>query len=183
MSAPPREFAFTGSAFLCSDAARLLELARELDDRGVIEALEAAPLAIEPEYNRLFLNPAGSPCALWQSAHTGERRLMGEPHLSALDWYRRYHVEPAVASDPADHIGLLLLFFARLLETEASDHERAAFAAEHLAWIPRFCESVSANTQHPFFALLADRAKKLVEEGGNQAADSRQPQRAATETK
>ncbi len=164
MSRLAREFAFAGSAFLCNDPARLIELAGELGDSGVLQALEAAPASIEPEYNRLFLNPAGSPCALWQSAHVADGRLMGEPHLHALEWYRRYDVEPAAASDPADHVGLLLLFYARLLAAEAPAEERSAFAAGHLAWIPAFCESVLVETKHPFYRLLAERTRALLAE-------------------
>lgn len=164
MSRQAREFAFAGSAFLCADPARLLELAGELGDSCVLAALEAAPASLEPEYNRLFLNPAGSPCALWHSAHVGDGHLMGEPHLTALEWFRRYDVEPAAASDPADHIGLLLLFYARLLAAEASAEERSAFAAQHLAWIPALCESVLAETRHPFYRLLAERTRTLLAE-------------------
>jgi TorA maturation chaperone TorD len=153
-------FSFAGNAFLSPDAGRLAALARQLEEPGFGEALSAAPL--EPEFNRLFLNPAGTPCPPWQSAHGTERRLMGEPHLQALDWYRRCGVEPAATNDPADHIGLLLLFYAALLEAGAEESERQAFARDHLAWVPAFCDSVKAETKHVFYRLLAVETRDLV---------------------
>ncbi|MEZ5402338.1 MAG: molecular chaperone TorD family protein [Bryobacteraceae bacterium] len=109
----------------------------------------------ESEYVRLFLSPAGAPCPPWQSVYGPAHQLLGPEHHSALDWYRRYGVEPAAATEPADHAGLLLLFYAQLLENEVPAGERDRFRRQHLAWIPEWCGSVARETADPLFQTLA----------------------------
>jgi len=159
---PAARFAFAGNAFLKPEPARLAELARELEDEVLAAEIERDPEGLEKEYYRLFLNPQGTPCPPWQSVHGEEKRLMGESHLQALEWFRRYGVEPASANEPADHIGLLLLFYAKLLESGAEEAELAAFRAAHLAWIPAFCDSLEAQAKHPFYAGLARETRALI---------------------
>jgi TorA maturation chaperone TorD len=163
MSMAADAFAFAGNAFLSPDAAHLEELAAELGSASYLSALQAAPEALEQEYNRLFFNPAGTPCPLWQSAQGAEPQLMGESHLSALEWYRQYGVEPALGNDPADHIGLLLLFYARLLEEGIDEGPRSAFAQSHLAWVPAFCGRLEAEARHLFYRTLASETRMLTE--------------------
>jgi TorA maturation chaperone TorD len=129
---------------------------------GLAQSLLQAPAddpAAEREYYRLFLSPEGAPCPPWQSIYMtaeGEQsRLMGSAHHSALQWYRRYGFEPALDNEPADHIGLLLLFYARLLSTDAPEPELAAFEAQHLAWVPRFIAKLEQHAGHPRFQALA----------------------------
>lgn len=153
--------AFAANAFLTPDTALLSELAGELEDTEWRARLAAAPL--EPEYNRLFYNPAGTPCPPWQSAQGADPVLMGDSHLSALEWYRRFGVEPVSGNDPADHIGLLLLFYAQMRENGASDEDCARFAAEHLAWIPEFCDGIAAQARHPFYRDLAQETRRLID--------------------
>jgi TorA maturation chaperone TorD len=155
-------FAFAGTAFLIPDADRITQLARDLG--GPDWAALADTDGLEPEYNRLFFNPAGTPCPLWQSAHTGEQHLMGEAHLRALEWYRRQGVEPVPANEPADHIGLLLLFFARLIEAGALHSELVQFAADHLGWVPAFAQALLTEARHPFYQKLAQTTLELVGE-------------------
>lgn len=142
------------------EPARLLTLARELGDAAFIEILETQAEGLEQDYNRLFLNPLGTPLPPWQSANEEEARLMGEAHLSALEWYQRFGVTPQLAQDPADHIGLLLLFYARLLE-EAPE-TAGAFRARHIDWIPEFCSKVEEEAHHPFLRLLAQRVRQTL---------------------
>ncbi len=129
---------------------------------GLAHSLLEAPAddpAAEREYYRLFLSPEGAPCPPWQSvfmAAEGETpRLMGPAHHSALAWYRRYGFEPALETEPADHLGLLLLFYAHLLAAEAPEAEQALFEVQHLAWAPRFIERLERNAVHPRFVALA----------------------------
>jgi TorA maturation chaperone TorD len=156
------QFAFAGNAFLNPEPERLLDLARELGDEEFESSIGSAPELLEREYVRLFLNPGGSPCALWQSANTDDPRLMGEAHLGALEWFRRYGVEPSASNDPADHIGLLLLFYANLLRMGAEPGDLASFREKHLTWAARLFDCVEANARHPFYALLARRTRELV---------------------
>ena len=86
--------------------------------------------------------------------------------MRALEWYRRYGVQPVTAQDPADHVGLLLIFYSRLLREGAREEVLAAFRRDHLLWIPAFCDCVEAETRHPFYRLLARETKALVVESG-----------------
>jgi TorA maturation chaperone TorD len=151
---------FAGSAFLSPEPARLLALARELGDAEFVEILETQADGLEQDYNRLFLNPLGTPLPPWQDANQEEARLMGEAHLSALEWYRRFGVAPQRTSDPADHIGLLLLFYARLLDDAPEEAE--AFRIRHIDWIPEFCSKVETQAQHPFLRTLAQRLRQVL---------------------
>jgi TorA maturation chaperone TorD len=162
MTPDAAELAFFGHAFLEPDPVALAALAGELELPGWESAVadDAAALAIE--YNRLFLNPLGSPCALWQSANSEEGHLMGQAHLSALEWYRRFGAEPAASNEPADHVGLLLLFLAHLLDSGTDSEVVRRFGSEHLAWIPEFCEGVRQATTIRFYRAAADRLREIL---------------------
>lgn len=126
----------------------------------------AGDLGAEREYTRLFLNPEGAPCPPWQSVYMapeGEKpRLMGLAHHSALEWYRRHGFEPAIENEPADHIGLLLLFYAHLLAAGESEETLGRFEEQHLAWAPRFTAKLREHARHPrFVQLAADLAEHL----------------------
>jgi TorA maturation chaperone TorD len=112
------------------------------------------------EHNRLFLNPLGAPCAPWQSLYSDEPRLMGEAHHDALAWFRRFGWEPATATEPADHAGLLLVFAAYLMESGVADGEREEFRRRHLAWIGPWAEEGVLKARHPFYiSVFQDLAK------------------------
>jgi TorA maturation chaperone TorD len=121
----------------------------------------------EVEYTRLFLSPLGAPCPPWQSVYQppeGELpRLMGEPHHKALAWYRELGFAPAAQNEPADHIGLLLLFYAKLLAEDIAEEDLARFRADHFAWMPAFLEKLAAESRHPIYTELAKNTLKLVE--------------------
>ncbi len=55
----------------------------------------------------------------------------------------------------ADHLGLLLMYYAQLLAMEAPEEELAAFEAEHLAWAPRFIAKLEQHAAHPHYRALA----------------------------
>lgn len=116
---------------------------------------QAAPESAELEYSRLFLDPLGASCHLWQSVYTEQPRLLGPAHHSALDWYRRYGAEPQNALEPADHLGLLLLFYARLIEAEESAETIDAFMREHIAWAAQFGARLQQEARHPLYLALA----------------------------
>ena len=136
---------------------------------ALAQALLQAPAddpAAAREYYRLFLSPEGAPCPPWQSIYMSEEgqqpRLMGSAHHSALEWYRRFGFEPALDNEPADHLGLLLLFYAHLLAADAPEPELAAYEAQHLAWVPRFLAKLEQHAVHPRFrALAAELAENL----------------------
>ncbi|HET8549140.1 MAG TPA: molecular chaperone TorD family protein [Bryobacteraceae bacterium] len=124
-------------------------------------ALDAAE-DLEREYVRLFVSPTGAVCPPWQSSGGAEPRLMGEPHHSALKWFWSEGFQPSAANEPADHIGLLLLFAAHLLAHDAAQDRFRAFADDHLAWVPSFCDTLAAEARHPFYRLLARLTQEKV---------------------
>ena len=147
--------AFAGKAFLGAGSEQLRNLLEQLEDvRGELgAALNDDPDQLRKDYIRLFLSPSGARCLPWQSAHSDPPGLMGPAHASALAWYRSEGVEPQSMNEPADHIGLLLLFGARLLQN--GSERFAAFHQEHLAWTIGFCGAVQANAQSRFYRELA----------------------------
>jgi putative dimethyl sulfoxide reductase chaperone len=160
-------FAFAGRAFLSTDRAALLGALEADEDAPAVPAEFSAALAGDPddlerEYVRLFLSPLGAPCPPWQSANAVEPQLMGPAHHGALAWYQREGVEPAAANEPADHAGLLLLFYARLLNEGAEPHVLREFHEQHLAWLAPFCAAMEDEARHPFYRLLARWTSELV---------------------
>jgi TorA maturation chaperone TorD len=170
---PAPWFAFLGQALLLPDAARLAELLDELEratEAGAgeplvavfREALEGDPLELQKEHVRLFLDPAGAPCPPWQSVWGEEPRLMGPAHERALEWFRAEGIEPVRENEPADHAGLLLMFFSRLASSGAPTQRLAAFWRDHLEWIIGFSERIESETRHPFYRAWAEAAARLV---------------------
>jgi TorA maturation chaperone TorD len=154
--------AFAGKAFLDSSADRLRSLAEEIGSVEFEQALSGDRLEVEREYVRLFLHPEGAPCPPWQSAHADPPQLMGDSHRSALEWFRSEGVEPNLENEPADHVGLLLTFYARLLESGAPPERLREFRTRHLDWVADLCASISVHTVHPFYRLLAELTRELV---------------------
>jgi len=162
---------FAGCAFLTSDKRRLLECwegcdtaqpEREESRAEWERALAVEEQALEKEYVRLFLNPAGAPCSPWQSTNTAEPGLMGEAHHSALAFYRDAGLEPENDSEPADHIGLLLVFYGNLLDMGAPSDTLARFRSEHFGWMHGFCDRLESETRLEYFRLLACLTRRLV---------------------
>ncbi len=135
---------------------RLAQLYAELG-QALLKPPEEQDAAIE--YYRLFFNPPGSPCPLWQSVYEHEEgkspQLFGDAHHSALAWYRRYGFEPSSKNEPADHLGLLLLFYAKLLAGGEPAEVLERFENEHLRWAERFVARLKENARHPHFQKLA----------------------------
>ena len=152
------ECAFAGAAFLSPNAALLLGLD---GPEHLKEFLRGDHGLLEREYVRLFLSPAGAVCSPWQSAHEAGHALMGEAHRSAAQWYSSYGAAPVATCEPADHVGLLLTFYAQLKVSGADERELERFEDRHLAWIPSFAESVRDAARHPFYRELGGWAATL----------------------
>jgi putative dimethyl sulfoxide reductase chaperone len=137
---------------------------------GLGQALLAPPGDDEGaarEYVRLFLSPQGAACPPWQSVYMapeGEApRLMGAAHHGALVWFRRHGFEPAGEGEAADHAGLLLLFYARLLDAGQPRSTLEAFRREHLEWLPRFAEKLAAEARHAHYRAVGEALREPVE--------------------
>lgn len=155
--------ALAGQALLHSDVKRIRipeedpprEFAGLADE---IRLAQGAPDAAGVEYVRLFLSPIGAVCPPWQSVYGPEGHLLASEHHSALAWYRRFSVEPQSDAEPADHAGLLLLFYARILG-EAGEDDLRQFREEHLAWLPKFLISLAQEARHPLYLSVARTLK------------------------
>ena len=137
------------------------DLARIYSDLG--QALLQPPpgdVEVEKEFVRLFLSPQGALVPPWQSIYQqnqGEQpRLMGPSHHAALAWYRRHGFEPAADNEPADHVGLLPVFYAYLLAQDTDATTLGLFEREHLLWTRQFIDRLHSHARHPFFAQLAE---------------------------
>ncbi len=154
---------FAGRALLEPDVGLLREMLEEVPGGEAYRGLLPGELELAREHTRLFLSPEGAPCPPWQSAQGPEPVIMGATHHSALEWYRSAGLEPVGASEPADHAGLLLSFYAKLLEDGAEAEVLARFREEHLAWIPPFCERVEAAAALPFYREVARQTRQALE--------------------
>ena len=129
---------------------------------AIASALLAPPagnLQAGREYVRLFLSPQGALCSLWQSvwdATDDGPRLLGAPHHSALEWYRRFGFEPAIETEPADHAGLLLLFYVHLIESGAAPAAILEFERAHLAWLGRFGRHLLETTNDAVYSSIGE---------------------------
>ena len=81
---------------------------------------------------------------------------MGDAHVSATQWYAKYGAAPRAENDPADHVGLLLTFYARLMAAGTDADELRRFADRHLSWVPGFADEVSATARHDFYRMFGD---------------------------
>ncbi len=165
-------FLFAGRGFLSSDVeelrAALLELERwdslppSFARAAWEKALSVSPLEIQRESVRLFYHPNGAPCPPWQSVQSDEEILMGNAHHDALAWYREAGIEPALETEPADHAGLLLSFYGRLLLEETDPARLEEFRARHLEWLVAFGLAVAAEARLDFYRLLGEFASELA---------------------
>jgi TorA maturation chaperone TorD len=153
---------FAGQAFLRPDPDMLQDMLAHMPNSHRYAGLMPSREEMLREHTRLFFSPEGAPCAPWQSVHGEEPTIMGASHHSALAWYRSAGIEPAAQNEPADHVGLLLSFYAKLVEEGASAETLARFRKEHLEWIPRFCETLEEQTKLPLLQALARETRTAL---------------------
>ena len=161
-------FRFAGEALLRPDPVALLKSVPEVKENGFLteefeQELTGDPDGVVVEYVRLFLNPAGSSCALYQSAYDKPERLSGWSHHRALAWYGSEGIEVTNPEEPADHAGRLLMFLAHLLEQGAAPERIEAFYEDHLRWLIDLSARVDRETRHPFFRTLAETLELALE--------------------
>ncbi|MCL6544512.1 MAG: molecular chaperone TorD family protein [Bryobacteraceae bacterium] len=187
---PPALYALAGLALLETSESQLrqliAELAEEAESEGhaaelypsLLASLPEQPGALEREYVRLFLDPTGTLCPLWQSAYDEPRQLMGDSHFAALDWYRRHGLQTRHSNEPADHAAYLLMFYGRLLEEGADGETLRRFRQEHLRWIGLLAAKIQTETRLEFYRVLAGLLETLVNAEGGSAES---PHRASEE--
>ena len=165
----PALISFAADALLPVQAPALLLLPLLTEVDGVCESddsreliailrdcIEKDPAGIEAENERLFVGRVGKPvCAPWQSAYIDDVHDAEAIYAQALEWHERAGLGSKTEYQPADHIGILLKIYARLLESESDDAVLDRFRREHLTWIPTFCAHLRHETTHGFYRALA----------------------------
>lgn len=126
---------------------------------------------IQGDYTRLFIGPGKVLAPPWESVHFGEDRLVFQQQtLEVRNWYQRFGLESEkIHQEPDDHIGLELLFMARLatLGIQALDQQEKTrfeevlkaqreFFQKHLgAWVLTWCGLVDKHARSDFYKGLA----------------------------
>jgi TorA maturation chaperone TorD len=162
----------TAGAEVDSDLAALAQaLAKAFDAQP--------PEELQIDYTRLFLNPAGSIAAPYESAWIAGKDPMAFEAVmrSVLDSYHAggYEVDEGFRDLP-DHIAAELEFLYTLVFREAraaasgNDVERAEatdlrrrFVEQHLGrWIGPFAEALRGGGETAFYRVLADLTERFV---------------------
>lgn len=124
---------------------------------------------LNEEYTELFIGPGHLEAPPWESVYlTREHLLFGEPTFKVRNFYHSFGIECSTGeNEPDDHIGLELLFMAKLIEkTLANIAENKSikkeimgqknFLEEHIMqWVPAFCNDLRKAAKHKFFYQLA----------------------------
>ncbi|BAS26156.1 dehydrogenase [Limnochorda pilosa] len=158
------------------DVRRGLELIMDwIEDHTPEEAVDA----LETDYIRLFVGAGTHVLAPpWESVYTSSEPLLFQQEtLDVRNWYARFGLEAVnKAHEPDDHAGLELEFLAHLAgialnaldEADSSGFRDAiagqrAFLTEHvLAWIPSWCNHVTAQAVSDFYRGCALVTRGLV---------------------
>ncbi len=138
---------------------------------GVTGLTNEAFERLQADYTRLFIGPDKVIAAPWESVYLNEERLtFQEQTLDVRKWFHRFGLEAdMIHREPDDHIGLELMFLARLatLGIHALDQQENArfdellvaqreFLKKHLgAWALTWCGLVKKNARTDFYKGLA----------------------------
>jgi len=134
-------------------------------DAETMSALSAAigdPTALAEEYERLLVGPGQTSCppyeSMWYEDAPQQRGIMmGSAAGQVLALYRQagLTMRPHQGELP-DHLVVELEALAWSLEQNRAPAVATALLNDHLlAWLPRFCERVVAETNHPYYRALA----------------------------
>lgn len=144
---------------------------------------EDARLALEADFNRLFVGPGKLLAPPWESYYAsvrdGEGRgfLRGRTERSIADFYRENGFALPADSDVfPDHIGVELEFLALLAAQEAQAHQDGAaeevarlqevellFRERHVrTWVGDFARDVATGASTPFYRSLALLVARIV---------------------
>lgn len=134
--------------------------------RAFAQALHAAATSKEQhstaaqEFAGVFQNPA-APVPLWESFWVSSEHLYftQETH-EVLQWYRTFGLDLVAHNEPADHIGLEMLFVAILLQGAVKGSPQhgealALFWQEHLGvWANPCLEALQKTVETPFWQAV-----------------------------
>ena len=86
---------------------------------------------------------------------------MGPAHHQTMRWFRQFGLEPALSSEPADHIGLQLVFFSELLNSSETDETVRQFFDGQLEWGQVLADKLIEKALHPLYLSLGRELKGL----------------------
>ena len=140
-----------------ADKATLRALAQVLQSAGTSEEQYNAAAQ---EFAGVFQNPA-APVPLWESFWVSDENLYftQETH-EVLQWYRTFGIELVAQNEPADHMGLEMLFVAILLQGAAKGSPQhgqalALFWQEHLGvWAGPCLDALQKTVETPFWQAV-----------------------------
>lgn len=111
---------------------------------------------LSEQYQQLFIGPNELPAPPWGSVYLDpESVIFGNSLLALRDFLRHHQIEfQAQQDEPEDHIGLMLMLAAYLVENRP--HLVTEFLREHLlVWAPHFLEQLAKVENVPFYQGLA----------------------------
>jgi TorA maturation chaperone TorD len=125
---------------------------------------------IQLDYTRLFIGPGKVLAPPWESVYFNEERMTFQKQtLDVRHWYRRFGLElEKLHKEPDDHIGLELLFLAKLasvsldalnvhdmIRFEEGEAAQRDFLKEHLGiWALSWCRLVQKHSKSDFYKGL-----------------------------
>lgn len=112
------------------------------------------------EYRRLFVGPAAKAAPPWGSVYTDHECVTcGMSTLALRQWMRQRGIERlGDASEPEDHIGLMLLLMAWIADNRPEVLDE--YLRDHLlTWADHFLEELDQAAEHSFYRGLARLAR------------------------
>ena len=116
------------------------------------------------EYRRLFIGPALKPAPPWGSVYTDrECVVFGKSELDLKAWMRAHGIERLQDDkSPEDHLGLMLLMMAWLVE-EKPELLEDYLRLHVLTWSSHFLCQLEEAAKQPFYQGLAKLTKESLE--------------------
>ena len=160
-----------------------LSMSQDLEDiltvctaTSMVEEPEDLYTRINREYNRLFTNPRRELVPIYESilVHPEEKKatmFINATCMHAEQTYRHNNFEfPEKNKIPGDHVAIELRYLAYLFAAylnavqagnkpscEAVEAAVADFCGAHVArWLDKLASQIKANTEDPFYLLLAE---------------------------
>lgn len=125
---------------------------------------------LKRDYTQLFVGPGPLKAYPWGSTYLDrDRQLFGDSERSLKLFCQNQGIEITTEqNEPCDHIGLVLMMLALLLDNDDQQFSKAPVQQlldEHLSkWLELFCTDLSANAQTGFYRGVSLLLSGLVEE-------------------
>ncbi len=136
------------------EAGKVSEIVNNIPNRRWQEAYQLEGL--EPAWQKMFLGTDNFLAPPWGSVYLDRENVVFGDSLLEL---RKFMYEQGFAfentkNEPEDHIGLILLLLANLLEEENEPAAKTLLNQHLLTWAFRYLEELSKYSLHPFISEL-----------------------------